>query len=234
MVKQRVKIIFLLTLIFSIMAFTYVITTYPSLKANDRFVGYAILFNVLICILIAFFVQQKLLRNMCLTIFGMGAFAFALVPLYDVFCETTGLNGKLDLSVKAATSQGVDLSRQVTVEFLVNHNNQMPWEFRPKNNALIVHPGELASTAYYAKNPTSRTMLAQAVPSISPSRASRYFKKVECFCFSQQKLGPGEFVHLGLRFYLSSDLPKDVQRITLAYTIFDVTNTIMQETHGHE
>lgn len=149
---------------------------------------------------------------------------FLLVPLYNVFCNVTGLNGKLDLSIPVGTAKGVDLSRSITVEFVVSNNEKMPWEFKPKHQSIVVHPGQLATTAYFAKNLSQRTMYAQAIPSISPSRSSKYFKKVECFCFNKQKLGPGESAHLGLRFYLDPDIPKDVHRITLAYTIFDITD----------
>lgn len=168
--------------------------------------------------------KKKLLRIMLMVVLGMASFSFMLVPLYNVFCDVTGLNGKLDLSVAAATAQGVDLSRSVIVEFVVNNNAHMPWQFKPKNVMLKVHPGELAATAYYAHNPTKRTMYAQAIPSISPTRARKYFKKVECFCFNQQKLGPGESAHLNLQFYLDPNLPQDVERVTLAYTIFDITS----------
>lgn len=190
---------------------------------NNRFVLGAIVLCLIVFILIFKFVtKQKLLRNLLLFIIGMSGFAFALVPLYNVFCDVTGLNGKMDLSVTAATPRGVDMSRTITVEFVVNHNNEMPWQFKPKHQVLIVHPGELAATAYYAKNTTGKTMYAQAIPSISPSKVSKYFKKVECFCFSSQKLGPGESAYLGLRFYLDPDFPADVQRLTLAYTLFDI------------
>jgi len=166
-----------------------------------------------------------MLRNMLAAIVSMAAFAFLLVPLYNVFCDVTGLNGKLDLSIAAATSQGIDATRDVTVEFVVNQNRAMPWQFTPKHSSLTLHPGQLATTAYFAKNTTSKTMYAQAIPSISPSRASKFFKKVECFCFTSQKLGPGETRYLGLRFYLDPALPKEIKRITLAYTIFDITET---------
>lgn len=201
------------------------IATYPDLTVNNRFVSYAILLCSVIFGLIVLYVKQnKLIRNLLLSIVGMAGFAFALVPLYNVFCDVTGLNGKMDLSLQAATSSGIDMSRQVTVEFVVINNNEMPWDFKPKHDALVVFPGELAATAYYAKNTTTKTMLAQAIPSISPSRVSKYFKKVECFCFTNQKLGPGQSAYLGLRFYLDPSFPKDVHRVTLAYTIFDVTN----------
>lgn len=153
----------------------------------------------------------------------MFVFGFMMVPLYNVFCKVTGLNGKVDLTMASATDKGIDKSRTVAVEFVVNQNNKMPWEFKPKHTVLQLHPGELASTAYFAKNLTNKTMIGQAIPSISPSKASKFLKKVECFCFNSQKLGPGESEYLTLRFYLDNDIPQDVHRLTLAYTIFDVT-----------
>ena len=234
MVKYGVKFWKLFTLIIFSVTALFAIACYPDMNVNNRFVSYALVFFVIIFCLIWMYVKQQiLLRNLLLAIVSMGAFAFVLVPLYDVFCDATGLNGKLDLSVKAATPQGIDFSRNVTVEFVVNHNAEMPWEFKAKHHTLIVHPGELASTAYYAKNNTNKTMTAQAIPSISPSKVSKYFKKVECFCFSSQKLGPGQSAHLGLRFYLAPDFPKEVHRLTLAYTIFDVTKSNQKQENAH-
>lgn len=194
---------------------------------NDRFVGFAILlFATLFVVTFVYVRKQRLMRNLLLIVFGMSGFAFVLVPMYNVLCSATGLNGKLDLSNNVvATSRGVDLTRTVTVEFVVAHNQEMPWEFKPKHTTLQVHPGELTSTAYYARNLTGNTMIAQAIPSIAPSKASKYLKKVECFCFSKQKLGPGESAYLSLRFYVDPDLPVDVQRVTLAYTLFDVSDS---------
>ena len=197
----------------------------PGFKINQTFVIYAVL-----CILYIFGIvfvclqRPKVIRYAVLSTVGMLAFGFMLVPLYDVFCDVTGLNGKLDLTVAAGANQGVDLTRSITVEFVVNHNQEMPWEFKPQHHSLIVHPGQLAKTAYYARNTSKRTMRSQAIPSIAPSKASKYFKKVECFCFNSQKLGPGESAHLGLQFYLDQDLPKDIKRLTLAYTLFDITD----------
>lgn len=202
------------------------VITYPNITVNNRFVCGVVIVCVNILSLILLYINKnKMLRNMLAITVGMAAFAFLLVPLYNVFCDVTGLNGKLDLNVAAATPRGIDTTREVTVEFVVNQNREMPWQFKPKHTSFTLHPGQLAATAYYAKNPTNKTMYAQAIPSISPSRASRYFKKVECFCFSNQKLGPGETAYLGLRFYLDPDLPRDIKRITLAYTIFDITET---------
>jgi cytochrome c oxidase assembly protein subunit 11 len=203
-----------------------VVHLYPNMAVNNRFVSYTLVLFIDVFFLILILIPKStLIRNLSLVIVAMAAFAFMLVPLYNVFCDVTGLNGKLDLSVASVIPQGIDLSRSITVEFVVTQNRQMPWEFKPKHTSMVLHPGQLASTAYYAKNLTGKTMQAQAIPSISPSRVSKYFKKVECFCFTNQKLGPGETAYLGLRFYLDPDLPKDVQRITLAYTIFDITES---------
>lgn len=211
--------------IFTTVSVTFVFK-YAAITVNNRFVCGVIIACLNILALIFIFINKNnMLRNMLAAIVSMSAFAFLLVPLYNVFCDVTGLNGKLDLSLAAATSQGVDATRDVTVEFVVNQNREMPWQFSPKHSSLTLHPGQLATTAYFAKNTTNKTMYAQAIPSISPSRASKFFKKVECFCFTNQKLGPGETTYLGLRFYLDPALPKDIKRVTLAYTIFDITET---------
>lgn len=198
--------------------------TYPSITVNNRFVIYVIIACLNIAALIYLYMtHQKLLRNLLLGIFAMTAFAFLLVPLYNVFCEVTGINGKVDLTIAATEATEIDYSREIVVEFVVSQNLEMPWDFKPQHHSLVVHPGELASTAYFAKNKTDHTMYAQAIPSITPTQIRKHFKKVECFCFNKQKLGPGESAHLGLRFYLDPEIPKDVHRITLAYTIFDIT-----------
>jgi cytochrome c oxidase assembly protein subunit 11 len=202
-----------------------VVAANQQLNVNNRFVCYAIIASAVICCFLLLYVRRYILmRNMLLAITVMAGFSFALVPLYNVFCAVTGLNGKLDLSVRPAAAQEIDFSRQVTVEFVVHNNAQMPWEFKPKHSSLVVYPGAVAATAYFAKNPTNTTMFAQAIPSITPARVRKYFKKIECFCFNNQKLGPGETAYLGLRFYLDPAFPKDVQRVTLAYTIFDITD----------
>lgn len=198
--------------------------TYPTITVNNRFVIYVVIACIDIALILYLCMRRQiLLRNLLVGIIAMTAFAFLLVPLYDVFCAVTGLNGKIDLAIASADSVQIDFSRKVTVEFVVSHNQEMPWDFKPKHHTLEVHPGQLATTAYFAKNRTTHTMYAQAIPSITPSFVRKHFKKVECFCFTKQKLGPGETAYFGLRFYVDPAIPKDVQRITLAYTIFDIT-----------
>lgn len=223
MLKFKRKHIYLLLIGLVTILLLLFLSYHPKITVNNRFVYGALIIFIDFFLIILILYQNTLLRNLALTIIVMAAFAFALVPLYNVFCDVTGLNGKLDLGIVAAIPQGMDISRQITVEFVVTQNQQMPWEFKPKHTSLVVHPGQLAATAYYAKNTTNKTMQAQAIPSISPSRVSKYFKKVECFCFNSQQLGPGETAYLGLRFYLDPNFPKDVQRVTLSYTIFDIT-----------
>jgi len=196
----------------------------PKITPNNLFVSYALLLFWSLFIFTYIVMQrQKLLRNILMAILAMAGFSFMLVPIYNVFCDITGLNGKLDLSTLAATPQGIDVSRTVTVEFVVNHNRNMPWIFKPKHTTLKVHPGEVAHTAYYAKNTSKRTMIGQAIPSIAPSKVSKYFKKIQCFCFNSQKLGPSESAYLDLQFYLAPEFPQDIHRLTLSYTIFDVS-----------
>lgn len=164
------------------------------------------------------------------TVFQLGVlavlmFVFALwvmPPLYVLFCEVTGLNGKTDGPYTAVEAQ-VDTSRSVKVQFVATNNESMPWEFRPTNHEIKVHPGEATTITYYAKNPTDKAMWAQAIPSLVPYNAANYFHKTECFCFNQQELAPGEEAQLALQFIVDQDLPSQVNTITLSYTLFDIT-----------
>lgn len=154
---------------------------------------------------------------------GMFGFSFALVPLYNVFCSVTGLNGKVD--VNPSRYKNLEpTNRYITVEFDTNRNHQIPCDFAPEHAELPVAPGKLAVTSYYVKNRTNRTMIIQTIPSISPGFAAKYLKKLECFCFDQQTLAPGQAMQLPLRFWLEPDIPTQVHRLTLSYTVFDVTH----------
>ena len=155
---------------------------------------------------------------------GMFGFGFALVPLYDVFCEITGLNGKTDGQYEyEAADVAIDLDRTVTVQFLARNNADMSWEFRPMVAQVDVHPGELTEVAFYARNPTDHDMVGQAVPTITPWKVSDYMHKTECFCFTQQELKAGEAVEMPLLFFIDQDIPEDVNKLTLSYALFDVT-----------
>jgi len=152
----------------------------------------------------------------------MFGFGFALVPLYDVFCEIAGLNGKTGrVEAEAVASTRVDNSRRVTVEFTGNAAHGLPWEFRPLVHKLDVHPGETLVVNYYVRNTTNETITGQAVPSVAPGRAAAYFKKIECFCFSNQTLAPGEAREMPVRFVVMPELAKEVETITLSYAFFN-------------
>ena len=157
---------------------------------------------------------------------AMFAFGFLLVPLYDVICDVTGLNGKTAGKYELVEPQAADMERLVTVQFLTNRNAGMPWEFRPEVRSVKVHPGKMMAADFYVRNPTSRTIVAQAVPSVAPFHAAQYFHKTECFCFEQQQLTEGEELLMPLRFIVDKDLPDNVTTLTLSYTLFDITEDV--------
>lgn len=157
---------------------------------------------------------------------AVGMFVFALwimPPLYDAFCEITGLNGKTGDRYEATSAQ-VDTSRTIKVQFVATNNAGMPWKFAPKVRTVEVHPGEQTRIDFEAFNPTDRKMIGQAIPSLVPFKASSYFHKTECFCFNQQHLAAGESADLPMFFIVDRDLPQQIHTITLSYTLFDVTD----------
>lgn len=158
----------------------------------------------------------------CLSgVVGMFAFGFALVPLYDVFCEITGINGKTSARYESTEASVIDMNRTVKVQFLSQNGPDMPWEFRPVQRSVEVHPGEAVTVNFYAANPTDRDMVGQAVPSLSPSEGTLYFHKTECFCFNQQPLAAGENTEMPLVFIVDKDLPAHITKLTLSYTLYD-------------
>ena len=160
----------------------------------------------------------------------MFVFGFALVPLYDVFCEVTGINGKTNTSAYAKrAAPTIDRSRTVNVQFIARNNGDMNWHFMPKKKMMSVHPGESILTHFSVNNPNGHTMIAQAIPSVSPGRAASYFHKTACFCFEKQPLRSNEGIDMPLVFVVDHDLPRDIKTITLAYTLFDVTDKNLLE-----
>lgn len=158
-------------------------------------------------------------------VLGMFAFGFALVPIYSVFCKVTGLNGKVDTTPQLTASK-VDMTRTVTVELLATLNDSLPvnkGEFHSQHKKFVLHPGEYVTTSYFIKNLTDKDMTVQAIPSVTPGLAARHVQKIECFCFQRQPLNPLEGKAMPLVFTVSPDLPKDIHTLTLAYTLFDVT-----------
>ena len=155
---------------------------------------------------------------MVLVMFGFG---FALVPLYDVFCEITGLNGKTGVVEASELDGRVDQQRLVTVEFVASVNSRLPWEFAPERHKMQVHPGAIYEAKFVARNLAPEAMIGQAVPSVAPATASRYFNKTECFCFSQQRFEAGEERRLPVRFVIDQALPSNIRTVTLSYTFFN-------------
>ena len=177
----------------------------------------------------------RLTRWLVFGALGMFGFGFALVPLYNVLCKVTGINGKIDISgPQSAVSASVDLNRTVILEFTTTLNENLPWEFRPTQVKVTLHPGERFQTAYFAKNLSSHTMTVQAIPSITPGRAAAHIKKMACFCFEKQVLKAGESANMGLTFMVDPALPADVHTISLSYTLFDLTSKLPAQEISHD
>ncbi|MFT7008002.1 MAG: cytochrome c oxidase assembly protein subunit 11 [Colwellia sp.] len=170
--------------------------------------------------------NSKVIKKLVLVVFAMFGFGFALVPLYDVFCDITGLNGKTNEVGVAYEDEGIDTSRTVKVQFITRMAKGIPWQFEPVINEMSVHPGEVKFVNFYAKNKSKRDIVGQAVPSVSPGLAAGYFQKIECFCFTQQPLKAGEEVEMGLQFYVDIDLPIEIKTLTLSYTLYDISEKV--------
>lgn len=168
--------------------------------------------------------NRKLGLKLLWIVGGSLLFAISLVPLYDVLCKITGLNGKTDGSATVA-EMAVDDTRSVKVEFTTSVMPGLGWNFYPKQPSIVVHPGKIETVVFEAKNITNEVVTGQAVPSVSPGQASLYLKKIECFCFQNQALNPGQSREMPLRFYISPDLPKDVKVVTLSYAFFNAVKT---------
>ncbi len=165
--------------------------------------------------------NQKLLRRLLLVVAGMFGFGFAMIPLYNVLCDITGLNGKTGGRVAIASGIEPDMERTVTVEFIANVNQSMPWDFKPVVSHMEVHPGKMYRTSFHAKNRTDRIMVGQAIPSVTPGLAAQHFKKTECFCFTEQQFLAGEGRDMPLLFMVDPELPEEIGVVTLSYTFFD-------------
>ena len=164
----------------------------------------------------------QIVRKLSFLVIGMFGFGYLMVPIYDILCEVTGLNGKTGVvDASEAKAIQVDLSREITVEFVANLNQSASWEFKPDVVSMKVHPGKTYTTTYYARNTASRDVVGQAVPSVSPREASRYFNKTECFCFTNQLFAAKESKHMPLTFVVDPNIPKTVKTLTLSYTFFD-------------
>lgn len=164
--------------------------------------------------------NRRLVIRLALVAVGMFGFGYALIPLYDVFCKITGINGKPGVVQADSLTGEVDQTREITVQFIGNVNSSLPWEFRPVTKQMRVHPGEIYEARFYARNLAQQRLVGQAVPSVAPSVAAKYFNKTECFCFTQQTFDAREGREMPVRFVVGKALPKDISTITLAYTFF--------------
>lgn len=157
---------------------------------------------------------------------GSFAFGFALVPLYNVLCAVTGYGDQTQLLRRVQALENPDVSRTVTVEFLADVASAGSWDFRPVKRTIEVHPGQLYTAEFFARNLTGRETLAHAVPNIAPSEVAAYFHKTECFCFSPQHFARDEGRNMPVRFIIDPALPKHIDIVTLAYTFYDESSRV--------
>jgi cytochrome c oxidase assembly protein subunit 11 len=170
--------------------------------------------------------NQRTVRRLGIVALLMFGFGFALVPLYDVFCEITGINGKTGrIELEQALTTEVDEDRLVTVEFLGRANSDLPWEFRPLVRRVKVHPGEVTEVHYFARNTTDHAIIGRATPSLAPGQAAKYFSKTECFCFTEQTLEAGEAKEMPIRFVVDPALPEEVRTVSLSYTFYQAKDS---------
>ena len=163
--------------------------------------------------------NTRVLAKLVVVTLGMFGFGFALVPFYYKSCDVTGINSGDEQSLVRNTQ--VDSSRWVTLEFDANTNAAMPWQFKPMQRNLRVHPGQLVQVEYEVINTSDQTIVGQAVPSYGPARAGSFFKKIECFCFTPQTLAAGERRRMPVMFVLDPAMDSDLHTVTLSYTFFD-------------
>ncbi|GAB4255055.1 MAG: cytochrome c oxidase assembly protein [Methylomicrobium sp.] len=173
--------------------------------------------------------NKRLARNLLLIAAAMFGFGYALVPIYDVFCEITGINGKTASAASEETAYSIDKNRSITVEFVTSLNESAPMAFKAETYKMTVHPGEYYTVNFYAENLTDKPMVARAIPSISPGPAAEYFNKTQCFCFDEQHFAAGEGKTMPVRFVVDPKLPMKYKTITLAYTFFDNTETSVKK-----
>ncbi len=179
--------------------------------------------------------HRRLIGRLLIGVAAAFAFGFALVPLYDVLCAATGFNGKTDGRAKSVGGfvlggfgsgtteppSRIDRSRTVTVEFTGTVMPGLPWDMRPLTFNLELHPGELQTVKYLVRNTSDRPITGQAIPSVSPGQAAQHFEKIECFCFAQQTLAPGESREMPLTFIVKPEIGKDIRHVTLSYSFFN-------------
>ena len=164
---------------------------------------------------------NRTVRKLLLVTAGMFAFGYALVPLYRVYCDLTGRGSNVAVSETAARMSEIDEDRLVTVVFDTN-TRDIPWTFKAERHKTKVRPGELTEAMFMVENRSGRTVTGRAIPSVSPVQAGIYVSKMDCFCFSEQVLAPGESKAMPVRFVVDADLPERFSSLTLSYTFFDI------------
>jgi cytochrome c oxidase assembly protein subunit 11 len=166
--------------------------------------------------------NRSLTGRLLILAIAMFGFGFALVPLYDVFCEITGFGGRTNTEAVAIT-EAPDLDREIRIEFMTTVNSYAQFEFAADADSMVVHPGKMYFATFTAKNLSGTDKVAQAVPSVAPVAAAEHFVKIECFCFNSQEFLASEEKAMPLQFIVDPDLPDYVDTITLGYTFFDTT-----------
>ena len=156
----------------------------------------------------------------------MFGFSFAFSPLYSKLCTYTDFYS----GIRILSTKTPDIHRTIKIEFVTNNNQNLLWDFYPRTANVNVHPNENIKVIFFAKNNTTKKMTAQAIPSFSPAIAAKHFHKTECFCFNQQTLDPGASIDMPLIFHVDEDLPQNIPIISLAYTLFDVTQKTARRT----
>jgi len=164
--------------------------------------------------------HRNLVTSLLVVVVGAFGFGYALVPLYDVFCEITGFGGRTNAEA-VAVNEAPDLSREIRIEFVTTVNSYAPFEFGADADSMTVNPGKMYFATFTAKNLTGSDKIAQAVPSVAPGVAGEHFVKIECFCFDSQAFAANEERAMPLQFIVDPDLPDYVDTITLQYTFFD-------------
>ena len=163
--------------------------------------------------------QQTLVKLLVVAVLMFG-FGYAMVPFYRAICDALGLNNVVKADIVANTQ--IDAGRFVTIEFDANLRSNLPWTFTPVEKSVRIHPGAFTQVTYEVRNRSDRPVTGQAIPSFGPQLAGRYFKKLDCFCFTQQTLAPGETRMMPVTFVVEPALPQDVNTVTLSYTFFEV------------
>jgi cytochrome c oxidase assembly protein subunit 11 len=174
--------------------------------------------------------NKRTMRKLFVVALAMFGFGYALVPLYNVFCEVTGINGKTTRGTLAEAN--VDTSRWINVEFTGRTESSLSWQFRPEKYKMRIHPGQVVVANYVARNVSDGVITGRAIPSVSPGRAARHFKKIECFCFTEQTLKAGEEKEMPVQFYVDKKVPPEVDTITLSYTFFKLNETVTNKDGG--